>query len=54
MRSFSKFLVYAWLIGAALNFAAFFTSGFDIDKLLIALLELCLANFNWADYKRGE
>lgn len=48
-----KALFIIWLIGAVMNFAGFFIYGYDSDKLLIAALELLLAQWSYRDYKRG-
>ena len=54
MKNFSKGLASAWLVSAVVDLIAYFTLGFDIDKLLLAGCALCLAYFNYKDYKRGE
>lgn len=54
MKEFSKILVIMWLISAGVNLLSYFTSGFDIDKLLIVFLEILLAGWNYRDYKRED
>lgn len=47
-----KILCMMWGICAFLNLIAFFTRGFDFDKIIIVLLEGLLACHNYNEYKR--
>ena len=49
-----KTLFILWLIAAGMNLLTYFTLGFEYDKLMIAMLELLLAQWNYREYKRGE
>ena len=51
MKTFYKTMIVLWLVAAGFNLIAFFTGGFDVDKLLICMLELLLAQNDYNAYK---
>lgn len=52
MKEFSRFLTIMWVVCACMNFALFLVEGYEFDKLVICILELFIARYEYEDFKR--